>query len=139
MKIVKRSLNVKKFVQEYKEKLFKILNDIDLNDKVSKTVKVLKICKKNKSKVILFGNGASASIANHVSVDLTKNSKIRAINLNESNLITCFSNDYGYENWIQKALEFHSNPGDVVILISSSGSSKNIINAAKWCKKINYN
>ena len=51
-------------------------------NKILKTVKILKNCKKQKSKVILFGNGASASIANHVSVDLTKNSKISSLNFN---------------------------------------------------------
>jgi len=132
MKQTKKQNN---FILEYKKKLFSILDSLDLDNKILKTVKILKNCKKQKSKVILFGNGASASIANHVSVDLTKNSKISSLNFNESNLITCFSNDYGYENWMQKALEFHSNSGDVVILISSSGESKNIVKAAKWCKK----
>ena len=45
-------------------------------------------------------------------------------------MITCFSNDYGYENWVSKALDFYGDEGDLVILISSSGNSKNIINAA---------
>ena len=95
----------------------------------------LYVCQKNKNKIIIFGNGASASIANHVSVDLTKNSKFRAVNFNESNLITCFANDYGYDNWIKEALNFHYDKGDVVILVSSSGNSKNIIKGAKWCNQ----
>ena len=59
--------------------------------------------------------------------------------MNESNLITCFSNDYGYENWIKEALNFYYDKGDVVILVSSSGNSKNIVNAAKWCIKKKQN
>ena len=47
------------------------------------------------NKTIIAGNGGSAAIASHVAVDLTKNAKIRCINFNESDLITCFANDYG--------------------------------------------
>ena len=93
--------------------------------------------KKNKCKVLIFGNGGSASISNHFSLDLTKNAKVRCVNFNDSSLITCFANDYGFEHWIEKTIEFYSNPGDLLILISSSGSSKNMINAAKIAKKKN--
>jgi len=85
-------------------------------------------------KVIIAGNGGSAAIASHVAVDLTKASGIRAINFNEADLITCFANDFGYEHWVEKALEFYADPKDVVILISSSGMSPNMVNAAKRAK-----
>ena len=75
-------------------------------------------------------------MASHVSVDFTKLSKIRAVNFNEADLLTCFSNDYGYENWVKKALSFYADKGDMLICISSSGESKNIINGAKFAKKI---
>ena len=85
------------------------------------------------NKGLIFGNGGSAAIASHFSVDLTKNASIRCLNLNESDLITCFANDYGFENWVAKAIEFYGDPGDVLIVISSSGKSlnmiKNMINA----------
>ena len=50
-------------------------------------------------------------------------------------MLTCLSNDYGYENWMSKALEFYSASGDLIVIISSSGESKNVISAANWCKK----
>ena len=84
---------------------------------------------------MIFGNGGSAAIASHFSVDLTKNAKVRCTNYNESDLITCFSNDYGYEMWVEKAIELYGDEGDSVILISSSGESKNMTNAAKYVKK----
>ena len=84
---------------------------------------------------MIFGNGGSAAIASHVSVDLTKNAKIRCVNYNEADLITCFSNDYGYEKWIEKSIEFYGDNQDVLILISSSGRSKNMINACKAAKE----
>lgn len=95
---------------------------------------LVSINKKNK-KVIIFGNGGSAAIASHVSVDLTKNAGIRSINFNEADLLTCLSNDYGYKNVFSKSLEFYADKGDVVIIISSSGKSKNILEAAKFCKR----
>ena len=67
---------------------------------------------------------------------LTKNSKIRAINFNEADLLTCFANDYGYEYWVEKALEFYAKKDDMVIMISSSGQSKNIINGARKAKEM---
>lgn len=91
---------------------------------------------RNRSKVILAGNGGSAAMASHVAVDLTKACGIRAINFNEADLITCFANDYGYENWVSEALKAYADPGDCVVLISSSGQSKNIINAAIQSKTI---
>ena len=85
---------------------------------------------------MIFGNGGSAAIASHVSVDLTKNANIRCTNYNEADLITCFSNDYGYEKWIEKAVDFYSDQNDVLILISSSGNSKNMINACKAARNM---
>ena len=125
----------KNYLKSYLDKFSKIL--IDYNNKDFLEIsQILKKIKKNKKKVILVGNGGSAAMASHVSVDLTKMCKIRAVNFNEADLLTCFSNDYGYENWVQKALSFHADKGDLLICISSSGQSKNIINGAKFAKKI---
>lgn len=87
-------------------------------------------------KVIVAGNGASAAIASHVSVDLTKVVAIRSVSFNEADLITCYANDYGYENWVAKAIESYGDAGDVAILISSSGQSMNIVNAAGHAKEL---
>ena len=72
------------------------------------------------------GNGASASIADHGAVDFTKQGGIRARTFNESNLITCLSNDYGFENWLAKAVHFYADPSDLLVLISVSGESENV-------------
>ena len=125
----------KNYFINYLNKFSKLV--LDHNDKnFLKIVEILKEVKRNRKKVILVGNGGSAALASHVSVDLTKMCKIRAVNFNEADLLTCFSNDYGYENWVQKALSFYADKGDLVICISSSGQSKNIINGAKFAKKI---
>jgi len=126
----------KNFFQQYfKVQTNLLLFDEETINKLNKVKKFLSLVKKKKKKVIIFGNGGSAAIANHFSIDLTKTSKIRCVNFNESSLITCFSNDYGYENWVKKVLEFYANPKDLIILISSSGESKNMINACKYALK----
>ena len=89
-----------------------------------------------KRKIICVGNGGSAAMASHVTVDFTKAAGMRAINFNEADLLTCFANDYGYEHWVAKALEFYADKGDLVILISSSGQSPNMLNGAKQAKEM---
>ena len=87
-------------------------------------------------KVILVGNGGSAAIASHVAVDLTKVAGVRAVNFNEADLITCLANDYGYEKWVEQALEFYADSNDLIVLISSSGKSPNIVNGAIKAKQM---
>lgn len=87
------------------------------------------------NKIIFIGNGGSAAMSSHCAVDFTKNAGVRCINFNEADLITCFANDFGYEHCYAKALEFYADDGDAVVLISSSGRSPNILNAAKYAKQ----
>ena len=56
-------------------------------------------------------------------------------NINNLSQITCFSNDFGYENWLTNAIKFYCDRGDILFLVSVSGNSKNIVNAAKNAKK----
>lgn len=85
----------------------------------------------NSHKTILIGNGGSAAIASHMAIDFTKNGKLRAITFNDASLLTCLSNDFGYENALAKAVEYYADQGDFLIAISSSGESTNIINACQ--------
>jgi D-sedoheptulose 7-phosphate isomerase len=123
-------MNQKKVLENYFDKYSSIIKNLEKR-KIETLIKKLKFFKK---KILIFGNGGSANIANHVANDFTNASKIRALAFNDSGMITCFSNDYGFENWICKAIDYYSDKGDIVILISSSGMSKNIIKAAKKCK-----
>jgi D-sedoheptulose 7-phosphate isomerase len=124
----------KNFFKNYYKDIHKILNAQEETE-LLKVVDMIATVKKSGKKVILSGNGGSASIAAHLAVDLTKAAKVRAINFNEANLITCFANDFGYENWLSEAMLAYADLGDLAILISSSGNSKNIVNAAKICQK----
>jgi D-sedoheptulose 7-phosphate isomerase len=93
----------------------------------------------NNRKILIFGNGGSAAIASHFSVDLTKNAQLRCLNFNEAGLITCFANDYGFERWVEKAIDFYGDEGDLLIVISSSGSSVNMLNGVKAARNANFN
>ena len=124
-------MTFKKYTEDY---INLIKNQSKNKNKIFNFIKLCKQIKKNKKKIVIVGNGGSAAIASHFSVDMTKVGGIRCINFNESDLLTCFSNDYGYENWVVNALKFYADRGDMVILISSSGKSKNIVNAAKYSK-----
>jgi len=64
---------------------------------------------KNGKKIIVFGNDGCAPIANHFSIDLTKNAKLRGTNCSEADLITCLSNDYSYEKWVEMAYNIVEN------------------------------
>ena len=86
-------------------------------------------------KVIFAGNGGSAAMASQCAVDFTKKAEVRCINFNEADLITCFANDYGYALWLQKAIEHYADPGDLIVLISSSGSSENMVHAARFARE----
>ena len=126
-----------KFIINYFKKFQTFLElDKQTLNKILLVKNILLDCQKKNNKVIIFGNGGSSSIANHFSVDITKNAGIRSVTFNEVNLITCFANDFGYENWISRSINYYAKKNDVIIAISSSGKSKNIINACKVAKKI---
>ena len=128
-----------KFLRQYiKDYSDLILPEADLINTLIEVKDALVTASENGKKVIIVGNGGSAAMASHVSVDLTKNAGIRSINFNESDLITCFANDYGYEHWVEKAVEFYGDKGDVFIGISSSGSSENILNGCRAAQKNNF-
>lgn len=86
---------------------------------------------KNNRKCIFIGNGGSSGIASHMAVDWTKNGGIRAIALNDAPTLTCLANDFGYSEVFAKQLEYYAQSGDVVIIVSSSGFSENILRSAE--------
>ena len=121
------------FLNNYLNNLNKLSNDLDKYTLISISEEIIKSVKSEGS-VIIVGNGGSAAIASHVAVDFLKSLGIRAFTFNESSLITCYANDFGYENWVKEALKSYATKNDVIILISSSGESANILNAAKHLK-----
>lgn len=86
-------------------------------------------------KLIFIGNGASASIASHMATDFWKNLNIRALAFNDPTLLTCIGNDYGFEHVFEKPIKMFADSGDILIAISSSGKSKNILLGVKSARE----
>jgi len=110
-------------------------SDKDNIENANECIRLLKSTKEDNSTIYIIGNGGSAAVAEHTAIDLTKNAGLKALALSGSPMLTTFSNDYGYENVFKKFIELFANKEDVLIAISSSGSSENIINACKEAKK----
>jgi D-sedoheptulose 7-phosphate isomerase len=89
------------------------------------------------NKVMFIGNGGSAGIAGHLAIDFAKNGGVRSVTFNDASSLTCLGNDLGYDQVFSKQVEMQGLPGDILIAISSSGASKNILNAATAAKKLN--
>jgi D-sedoheptulose 7-phosphate isomerase len=124
-----------KFFTDYFKYIQAGLESVNHADLIKASDMITSVSKAS-NKLIIAGNGGSAAMASHVAVDFTKAAGIRAINFNEADLLTCFANDYGYERVFEKAVEFYGDSGDLLILISSSGSSQNVVNAAKRANEL---
>ena len=128
------------FIKSYLNDFSDLLRPNDeLIEKLIQVRDLLLEANQNNKKILIFGNGGSAAIASHFSVDLTKNARVRCLNFNEAGLITCFSNDYGFEHWVEKAIDFYGDEGDLLIVISSSGRSQNMLNGVKAARNGNFN
>ena len=123
---------IEKFYQIIK--LTKITNAqkqaCDLEVEIATLQKRLSQAKKECQSLYIIGNGGSAGVAAHAVTDFFNVAKIRTTTLHESSLLTCMANDFGYENAVARMLAQLLNSGDVVIVISSSGNSMNMRNAA---------
>ena len=95
------------------------------------------ICDKgHMGSIYLIGNGGSAAVASHIANDLTNMGSLRAHVLHDPALLTCLANDYGYEQIYSKQIQKFAKQTDLLIAISSSGQSKNILNAANAMAEI---
>ncbi|MBQ9360523.1 MAG: SIS domain-containing protein [Lachnospiraceae bacterium] len=81
------------------------------------------------AKTFFIGNGGSAAIASHMTADFMKNGGMNTVSLYDNAVMTCMGNDYGYDQVFAKPLSFLAKKGDLLVAISSSGRSQNIINA----------
>ena len=137
-------MEIKQFVKKYSSDLASLLNLLEVTEKssaiafeqgIEMAVEMVKKVQADNKKIMFAGNGGSAGIASHQAVDYWKNGKIRATAFNDSSLLTCISNDFSYTEVFSKPIEMFADKGDAVFCISSSGSSKNILNAAEQAKK----
>ena len=111
-------------------------NVIDVESFVDIAIEKCRRAHSSGNKVMFVGNGASASHASHMAADFSKNGRIRSIAFNDAAALTCYANDYSYEEVFSKQIEIHGQAGDILVAISSSGESENIVLAARAARKI---
>ena len=141
--LAKKKKKISEFAIDYFNRLSVIFNNLDLK-KLDKLEIVLKKARLNKNNIFVFGNGGSAAtastMANDLGFDILKKTstkipfKFLALTDNTP-VITAISNDVGYENVLINQLRIHFKKKDLIILISASGKSKNLLKAAQWVKK----
>ena len=86
-------------------------------------------------RIIILGNGGSSSVASHISQDYMKFHKKKVSILSDPSMITMLANDFGYKKAYQKFLEYYVEDDTLVVIMSSGGESKNMINCIKWCEQ----
>ncbi len=135
---------MKKKIKNYHQKFINLINSIEVTGKTGKvldfyegievTCSVIKKQSQLGGKIFFIGNGGSAAIASHMAIDFWKNLKIEAFSFSDSSLLTCISNDFGYDYVFAKPIEFFAAKKDILVSISSSGKSKNILKAVHAAK-----
>lgn len=109
---------------------------LSLADGVARAVAIVREATAGGRKVIFIGNGGTAATASHQAVDFWKNGGVRAVAFNDSSLLTCIGNDFGYERVFEKPIEMFADRGDVLMAMSSSGKSENILLGVQAAEKI---
>ena len=129
----------------YADRLRRALSETEYKEGANKTIvppsadkallNFFTTVKDNRNTVYFVGNGGSAAIAMHMTSDYLKNGGLRTHSMLDPSVITCLANDFGFEHIFSKQLELIAKQDDVLVAISSSGKSPNILNAVKVAKK----
>lgn len=134
-------LSVRKFAEWYRDLEIAKWQELDL-DAISSIAGAIEKAEKKGKQIFVMGNGGSAATASHIATDWSKTAErvgkplIRCISLNDNvPFMTAIANDLGYEEVFARQLQNLLNPGDVVVIITGSGNSPNVIKAADYAKK----
>lgn len=125
------------FVAGYYDELFECIRSVKITDVngteldylhgIEHAISLIKTHAKVAGKIIFIGNGGSAAISSHMAVDFWKTGGIKAVSFNDGAQLTCLGNDYGYKHVFEKPIAMFADAGDILIAISSSGRSENIL------------
>ena len=140
-RIFKAKESTQHFVKGYLEYLKSVLDQLNLDD-IAKFIDTIQIARDNNQFIYFIGNGGSAATASHFANDLaigTRSSKkpFRIMSLTDNvPVLTAIGNDFGYDEIFTKQLEAYLKPNDVVVAISASGNSANVVKALELAKKM---
>ena len=139
--VFSRSVSRKDYFKGYMESLHGILTDMDLND-IDDVVNCFLSTRKNKKTIFFIGNGGSAATASHFAQDLGEVGRkankpgFKTLSLTDNiSMISAAGNDHGYDRIFTIQMEELFSPGDVLVAISASGNSPNVVNAVEFAKK----
>lgn len=134
-------LSVRKFAEWYRDLEIEKWKELDL-DAVSAIAAALEKVERDGKQVFIMGNGGSAATASHIATDWSKTAErvgkplIRCISLNDNvPFMTAIANDLGYDQVFSRQLQNLLNPGDLVVIITGSGNSANVLKAAEYAKE----
>lgn len=100
---------------------------LGLDEAITRFIDLARATHAQGNKLMVIGNGGSAAIASHVAIDYSKNGGLRTQAFNDGAALTCLGNDLGYEKVFERQIELFARPGDLLLAISSSGRSPNIL------------
>lgn len=113
-----------------------LINTSEVRKNLTFIGEMFKEHQKNGGRLLIFGNGAASSIAGHAALDFTKQGKLKSLCFHDPALLTAFANDFGYDKAYAEIISHYYEPSDIVIFISVSGESPNIIEALKRAKDL---
>lgn len=140
-------------ITDYLDKLFQLTNQVEVTDLTGtamsleegadRAIRMITDVRSAYGKVMLGGNGGSAAIASHAENDLSESGGVRAMVFTEQPVLTARSNDFGYGSVFERPIDMWAEPDDLLVTVSSSGKSENIVRALtiarkKQCKLITY-
>lgn len=136
-----RKISLQNYYKEYRQRLNNLLDEVDLND-LEKVIATMITCFKNGNTVYVCGNGGSAATASHIQADFSFfvryfskfRPKVRALTDNVP-MITAVGNDTSFNDIFVEQLKGHFISGDVIVCISASGNSENVIRAAQYANE----
>ena len=135
--------NIEKYTEKYFNYLKEILDNVDKKS-IKQFVEIILKARERGSSVFFIGNGGSAATASHFANDLSIGTNdylkpFRVLSLTDNiPVVTAIANDFGYDEVFERQLSVLGKKDDVLIAISASGNSQNLINAIKYAKKKRY-
>jgi len=109
--------------------------EIDSNKGFLEWIEKTQKIRKSNNTIFFIGNGASASVACHFAADVAKNGKIKTQVFTDVSLITAIANDISYDEVFAEPIKLQMTKNDMLVAISSSGNSKNVLRACEECRK----
>ena len=136
MDLIKERVILALDLEDYFANLCKQIRNSQQIEKLYEVERMFTAQRSSGKRLLLFGNGAAASIASHAALDMTKQGGLVSLCFHDSALLTAFANDYGYQNAFKEIIRAYHQEDDICVFLSVSGESPNIVEAAKFAREV---